>query len=455
MNRFGNKRVLIMGLGRFGGGKDSAVFACRHGGKVTVTDLSREDELAGTIKSLENFDINYVLGKHDKKDFENTDVLIVNPAVKPDNEFIAAAKKAGRVITSQIELFFELCPCRIVAITGANGKSTTTALTYHILNNARPNDGGYENVWLGGNIGNLPLLELLDKIGPDDIAVLEVSSFQIEQLACSGRSCHAALITNLTANHLDRHGSFEAYCGAKEKLFSMQKCDESNPCVSIFNGEDEITKGWFDKYGGESGRKCFKFFAGDITEELKKHFVLAGKMNLSNLAAARAIAMCFGIGYETIVRALDSFEALPCRLELISEIGGVRWYNDSISTTPVSTIGAIEAFDEPKIIIAGGYDKGLSFEELGEAIAKRVKAAILIGATASKIEDEILKETDSKIVIKKAVSMGQAVELAEATAVSGDVVLLSPACASYDMFENFRHRADVFIDHVKNMGKKL
>ena len=223
------KEVLIMGLGRFGGGKDSAVFACKNGGKVTVTDLSGEDELAGTIKSLDSFDINYVLGKHDKRDFENTDVLIVNPAVKPGNEFVTAAKKAGKVVTSQIELFFKLCPCRIAAITGANGKSTTTALTYHILKNARPNEAGYENVWLGGNIGNMPLLEPLDKIGPDDIAVLEVSSFQIEQLARSGISCYAALITNLTANHLDWHGSFGAYCGAKEKLFAMQKCDETKP----------------------------------------------------------------------------------------------------------------------------------------------------------------------------------------------------------------------------------
>jgi UDP-N-acetylmuramoylalanine--D-glutamate ligase len=307
-------------------------------------------------------------------------------------------------------------------------------------------------VWLSGNIGNRPLLGLLDEIGADDIAVLEVSSFQTEQLARSGISGYAALITNLTPNHLDWHGSFEEYCTAKENLFSMQGLSESDPCVSIFNAEDEITAEWFEKYHGQKGRRALKFSAADVSEGLKEHFRLAGKMNLSNLAAAACVARSFGLDDGAIAGVLEDFEALPCRLELVRELGGVRWYNDSISTTPVSTIAAIEAFEEPKILIAGGYDKGLPFDELGKVIAGEVKAVVLIGVTAEKIEIAIGECADSQCKIEKGWSMASAVELAQKHAENGDVVLMSPACASYDMFANFRQRADVFIEHVGKLA---
>ena len=443
---FKDKDVLVMGLGRFGGGVDCAKFACDSGAGVTVTDLADEEALAAALENLEGYDIQYVLGEHRESDFENNDIIIVNPAVKPGNKFVAIAEAAGKIITSQIELFFALCPCRIAAITGANGKSTTTALTHHILSNAK--GGAYGKVWLSGNIGNRPLLGLLGEIGSDDIAVLEVSSFQAEQLARSGQSSYAALITNLTPNHLDWHGSFEEYCGAKENLFSMQTPDESDPCVSIFNAEDDITADWFEKYHSQKGRRALKFSAADVTDSLKEHFKLAGKMNLSNLAAAACVARSFGLDDEKIAGVLDGFEGLPCRLELVRELAGVRWYNDSISTTPVSTIAAIEAFDDPKILIAGGYDKGLPFDELGKAIAREVKAVILIGVTADKIEIAIGECTDVKCAIERGWSMASAVELAQKHAEKGDVVLMSPACASYDMFANFRQRADVFIDYV-------
>ena len=446
---FKDKDVLVMGLGQFGGGLDCARFACANGARVTVTDLADEDKLITAIENLKGFDVQYVLGEHRESDFESNDILIVNPAVKPGNKFVAIAETAGKFITSQVELFFAFCPCRIAAITGANGKSTTTALTHHILSNAK--GGAYNKAWLSGNIGNRPLLGLLDEIVADDVAVLEVSSFQTEQLARSGRSSYAALITNLTPNHLDWHGSFDEYCAAKENLFSMQPLNEDDPCVSVFNAEDEITAGWFEKYKVQKGRRCVKFSTADISEQLKEHFRLAGKMNLSNLAGAVKVAMSFGLEVDAIADSLDGFEALPCRLELVRELGGVRWYNDSISTTPVSTIAAIEAFDESKILIAGGYDKGLPFEELGRAIAEQVKAVILIGATAEAIESAIGKCHDVKCVIERGWSMASAVECARKHAENGDVVLMSPACASYDMFANFRQRADVFIEYVEKL----
>ena len=429
-----------MGLGKFGGGLDCAAFASNVGADVLVTDLAEKSKLAESLDKLSDYtSIEYRLGEHVESDFSDADIVIVNPAVPPGNKFVKIAAAAGALITSQIEIFFQLCPARIVGITGANGKSTTTALTHHLLNT------GPNSVWLGGNIGNKPLLGLLDKIDNDDIVVLEISSFQCKQLERIGKGPYVSVITNLTANHLDRHGTFEAYCDAKEVLFANQE----KPCISIFNGEDEITRRWFDKYCKEDGRQCFKYAATDIDANLKKRFALAGKMNLSNLAAAICVAREFNISDDAIAAAVESFTPLPDRLEFVAEIDGVRWYNDSISTTPTSTIAALEAFEEPKIIIAGGYDKGLGFDELGKVIAASAKAAVLIGAVAGKIAECIKTAGGCKIV--KAESMEDAVKACSQIANTGDVVLMSPACASYDMFDNYKQRGQAFKDSVQRI----
>ena len=438
---FRGKQVVVMGLGKFGGGLDCAIFASDAGANVLVTDLAEKSKLADAIDKLSGYEnIEYRLGEHVESDFANADIVIVNPAVPPENKFIKIAADAGALITSQIEIFFQLCPIRIVGITGANGKSTTAALTHHLLN-AGPN-----NVWLGGNIGNRPLLSILNQIGDGDIVVLEISSFQTEQLERIGKAPYVSVITNLTPNHLDRHGTFEAYCDAKEVLFARQE----KPCVSIFNGEDKITAGWFDKYCKEYSRQCFKYAADDVSGDLKKQFKLAGKMNLSNLAAALCVARQFDIKDDAMAEALESFKPLPDRLEFVAEINGVKWYNDSISTTPVSTIAALEAFEEPKIIIAGGYDKGLPFDELGRFIAANAKAAVLIGAVAEKIAECI--ETAGGCKIVKAVSMEDAVKACSEIATKGDVVLMSPACASYDMFDNYKQRGQAFKDSVQRIA---
>ena len=202
------KNVLIMGLGQFGGGVDSAIFACESGAKVTVTDLADTDTLAESLEQLGDCDIEYHLGAHRAEDFKNADVVIVNPAVGPDNKFLQIARKANRLITSQIEIFFQLCACRIVGITGANGKSTTTALTAGLLRAGIGQEGAdYRDVRLSGNIGNEPLLGLLGRMDAHDVVVLELSSFQLEQLGRIQKGPEVSVITNLTPNHLDRHGS--------------------------------------------------------------------------------------------------------------------------------------------------------------------------------------------------------------------------------------------------------
>jgi UDP-N-acetylmuramoylalanine--D-glutamate ligase len=503
------KTVLIMGLGRFGGGLDAAQFAAGTGAKVIVTDLASSEKLGDSVKELEKFpNIEFHLGSHESKDFETSDVVIANPAVPSDNKFLKIARNAGRHVTSQINIFFELCPAKIIGITGANGKSTTTSLTAHLLQNANPTyviaskakqsqttqcavcNTQYKNVWLTGNIGNQPFLTALDKIKPNDLVVIELSSFQIEQLAEIQRAPDIALLTNLTPNHLDRYGTFEKYCAAKEYIFKYQKLDENNPAISIFNAEDEVACQWYEKYKHDSGRICIKFSADDVTNEIRDCYNLPGRANLSNLAAALSIVRNFGLTDESIKKSLPSFKALPHRLELVEDKHDVKWYNDSKATTPEGAITALDAFDKPIILIAGGYDKHLPFDKFAEKIVQKAKAAILIGQTAPQIVKAIdscmslrgvplgrrgnlqnrratshepretknknlkeLRTQNSELKTNIVKSLSDAVTLAHNLAQSGDVVLLSPACASYDMFENYEQRGHQFAELVKSLKR--
>jgi UDP-N-acetylmuramoylalanine--D-glutamate ligase len=484
---FAGKTVLVMGLGRFGGGVDTAEFAVRAGAKVIITDSATREQLGNSIEKIKKYpDIEFHLGSHDPADFEKADIVIANPAVPGNNKFLETARRAGRHVTSQINIFFELCPAKIIGITGANGKSTTTALTAHLLRDMRDErretsnkhviasvakqsqttqystrTTHYENVWLGGNIGNQPLLTILDQINPDDLVVLELSSFQIEQLAEIRKAPDVALLTNLTPNHLDRYGTFEKYCAAKENIFKYQKLDKNNPAISIFNAEDEIANQWYKKYKNDSGRRCIQFSTDDVPDDIRDCYRLPGRANLSNLAAALAIAKHFGVDDNSIKNSLPEFKALPHRLELVEEIKGVSWYNDSKATTPDGAITALEAFNQPIIIIAGGYDKNLPFDEFGKKIVQKAKAAILIGQTAPLIAGAIsnakIKRGTSherratKIEIVD--SLSDAVNLANELAETGDIILLSPACASYDMFENYEKRGNEFIKLVKSTKK--
>ncbi|MBN2139151.1 MAG: UDP-N-acetylmuramoyl-L-alanine--D-glutamate ligase [Sedimentisphaerales bacterium] len=464
MNRdsFAGKKVLVMGLGRFGGGLDVAKFAAACGAEVTVTDTAKADKLADSVDRLRQYGgIDLHLGSHDPADFRHADFVVVNPAVPPENQFLRIARQAGAELTSQIEIFFQLCPAPIVGITGANGKSTTAALTAHILAAARPEipNAPYGRVILSGNIGNRPLLAEIDEIAAKDLVVLELSSFQLEQLARIGKAPKISLLTNLTPNHLDRHGTFAAYCAAKENIFEFQKLDPADPAVSIFNAADPIAAEWFEKYHADKGRICIRFLPEDVPEKMRNAYPLPGRANLENLAAALTVARMMRLADNNIENCLGDFKPLPHRLELVAQINRVCWYNDSIATTPQSAIAALEAFQGPPIIIAGGYDKNISFDEFGRKIAETAKAAILLGQTAPKIAEAIRRAQDSTpplsarrrptpkpphTQIKTVLSLEDAVAQAVRIAKPGDVVLLSPACASYDMFDNFQQRGQLF-----------
>lgn len=454
---FQGKTVLVMGLGQFGGGIDSAVFAHETQARVIVTDLADEQRLKNALERLSEYKgIEYHLSGHQAKDFQAdspVDIIIVNPAVPPENKFLQIARRARKIITSQIEILFQLCPARIIGITGANGKSTTTALTAHLLESGMGRDLDYQRVWLGGNIGDRPLLSKLGQIGSRDLVVLELSSFQLEQLAQIKKAPHVSLVTNLSPNHLDRHGTFENYCSTKENVFRFQSLDEKIPAVSIFNAEDIITRQWLERYSQQKARTCLSFEVSDVPKQFVEEFTLVGRANLSNLAAALTVAKHFGLKEDMLKRAAASFEPLPHRLELVATIDDVAWYNDSIATTPISAMAALDAFSRPKIIIAGGFDKNLPFDDLGKKIAKKAKAAILIGATAQKIADAIKDAGKSDVRVETAPSLADAVDCASSFALSGDVVMLSPACASYDMFDNYRRRGQVFRKLVKALER--
>ncbi len=452
---FAGKKVLVMGLGRFGGGVDVAKFAAGAGAKVIVTDIAAAERLSGSLKQLEGLNnVEYHLGSHIAGDFERADIIVVNPAVPADNEFLEIARRNNKLITSQVNIFFELCAATIIGITGANGKSTTAALTAHLLRSTRSEirDTRNENVWLSGNIGDQPLLMVADQIGPDDLVVLELSSFQLEQLAQIQKVPQVALLTNLTPNHLDRYGTFASYCRAKENIFKYQKPNGKSLPVSFFNVEDKIGAEWFEKYSKDKRRTCLKFSADDVSGEIRSCFTLLGRANLSNLAAAVAVAKYFGADEEAIKNCLLGFKPLPHRLELISQINGVSWYDDSKATTPDSAIAALEAFEQPIIIIAGGYDKNISFDKFGEEVAHKAKAAVLIGQTREKIAAAIRSSRADVLTVEFAQSLAEAVGLAERLSTPGDVVLLSPACASFDMFENFQQRGRVFRELVRKIS---
>jgi UDP-N-acetylmuramoylalanine--D-glutamate ligase len=471
---FIGKKVLVMGLGRFGGGVDVAKFLYEVGAEVTITDLASKDKLQDSVNQLKNCsNIAYHFGAHCAVDFKQADIIVVNPAVRPENEYLQLAHRLNKIITSQIGIFFQMCPAPIIGITGANGKSTTAALTAHLLRakakqdprlktqDSRPNrriishespETSHGKIWLSGNIGNQPLLTILDQIKSEDIVVLELSSFQLEQLAQIRKAPEIALLTNLTPNHLDRYVTFEDYCAAKENIFKLQDLKGRFGAVSIFNAEDGIACRWYEKYKAESGRICIQFSAKDVSSGIRGSFNLPGRANLSNLAAAMAIARFFSIGDKQIKNSLSSFKTLPHRLELVAEVNGVRWYNDSKSTTPQGAIVALEAFEKGRIvIIAGGYDKNLPFDQLGREIARNAKAAILLGQTAKKIAKAIPRLTAIKNQAKIEIvsSLKQAIELAQRVAEAGDVIVLSPACASYDMYENYQQRGDEFARLVK------
>ncbi len=461
---FRDKRVTVMGLGSFGGGIGAVQFLAGQGAVVTVTDLKPAGELARSLESIGGLqNVTLHLGGHDERDFRDADLVIASPAIPRDSRHLALARHAGIAITSEMNLFWERNPGRTICVTGSNGKSTTAALIHACMTARDPK----QRVWLGGNIGG-SLLPVVDQIQAGDWVILELSSFQLEDLAVLTPNPHVAVVTNFTPNHLDRHGTVENYRASKQNLLNWQTRDR----FAVLNQSDADVSGWRTEarkfwFGREDeGRQgmfaigfdwykrqaLFRFGPREQVLPLGKWLALPGVHNFQNALAAACTALLVGEGPPDIEAGLMGFTGLPHRLQLVAETRGRKFYDDSKATTPEAALLAIEAFRSPVVLLAGGYDKGIDLANLARGIVnRRVKAVALLGQTAEKLK-ELLREADPHggVQAKVHVTFEAAFQWAAAQSEAGDTVLLSPGCASTDWFPNFEARGEEFTRLAKS-----
>lgn len=455
------RRVTVMGLGRFGGGVGAVRFLSGRGARVTVTDAAPEGQLAESLAELRGVDLAAVhLGGHVERDFREADLVVVNPAVPRGNPFLEIARQAGVPLSSEMNLFWRHQRGRTVGVTGSNGKSTTTALIHSILKAA-----GWR-VRLGGNIGR-SLLPEVDQIGPDDWSVLELSSFQLADLDRLQVSPDVAVVTNFSPNHLDWHGTLDEYRRAKQTILRWQRPDS----LALLNADDGDVTAW------PTAARTYRFGLTDcgprgccaatatlalFQDERRKLLLplgewlaLPGRHNLQNALAAACAALALGVNPAAVERGVRTYEPLPHRLQFVAEVAGRRFYNDSLATTPESTLVALDAFTQPIILLAGGYDKRVDLTAMAAAIAARCKAVALMGQTAAPLADLIAAHRRGDAPhIGRPHDFAQAFAWAVAQSAPGDVVLLSPGCASYDWFRNFADRGHQFTQHVRHFQQQ-
>jgi UDP-N-acetylmuramoylalanine--D-glutamate ligase len=435
MKSLRGQRVTVMGLGRFGGGIGVSRWLSRQGARVLVTDKDTPENLTHSVAKLEGLPIEFRLGEHRTDDFLNADLVVASPAVPPRNEFLAAAARAGVPITTEIRFFIERCPATIFGVTGTKGKSTTSAMLSRIL-------ATRFKVHLGGNIG-VSLLESLDTIGKTDLVVLELSSFMLHYLGAVEWSPHVAVVTMMGADHLDWHGSVEAYIEAKKNILRFQRTDD----YAVINGEDPGSLAMAQNANGS----VIRYAIGSSPMAL----TLPGRHNQLNAEGAAAAARIVGISHDESRQILRDFTGLPHRLQMVHESAGVRWFDDSIATIPEAAVAALEAFPPKSVIqIVGGKDKGLPAQALCAALIERAKGVLCIGATGAMLAD-LLEQSQSQTAsgIYHCGDLRTAVAVARRIAVPGDVVLLSPGYPSYDQFINFEHRGDQFAELARNASQ--
>ena len=426
------RRVTVMGLGHFGGGAAAARWLARQGARVTVTDAADEAALADALAGLADVPIAALhLGGHREADFQDTELVVVNPAVRPGNRFLEIARQAGARIETEIGLFLRACPAPVVGVTGSNGKSTTAAMTAAILKAAGV------RAWLGGNIGG-SLLDGLDEIRGDDRIVLELSSFQLWHLAPDVPMPKVAVVTGCRPNHLDWHESYADYVAAKQRLLTGQTAAD----VAVLNPFDAEVSSWGRLVRGRQ----VPLAPLDALPKL----LLPGRHNLLNAACA-AVAARGALGERLSLAGLETFTGLPQRLEWFAVVDGRRFYNDSAATTPESTVAALEALDRPPWLLAGGADKGCDFGPLVEAIARRTRGVALFGAVAGMLHGRIAA-VDPRLPCVAVGAMAEALQWCWSRSQVEDRILLSPACSSHDQFCNFRQRGEQFVALVSALA---
>lgn len=447
-----NKKVAFIGIGV--SNFKAIVMFLKKGINVTVLDRKSEAELGVKANILKEAGAKFICGENYLSNILNFNIVIRSPGVYFNCNMLQNAIKKGVVVTSEMELFFDFCPCKIIAITGSDGKTTTTTIIASILKQE-----GF-NVHVGGNIGK-PLLCELQNINRDDVCVVELSSFQLLSMR---KSPDIAVITNISKNHLDVHKSMDEYIKAKQNIFIHQNAFskvilnlDSNICCCFEN----YARGFVEKFSmkgkvlngafyDEDSRNLYSAKNGEYEKILSSNDIkLLGTHNIENFLAA--IAATFNMASSnSIKKVAKEFKGVKHRLELIKSSDNIYWYNDSIATTPTRTIAALNSFKNDIILIAGGYDKKVPFDGLITEILKKVKTLILMGATANKIENGIKNNSNfrNNFNILKARSVNDAVVKAKEIAKRGDVILFSPACASFDMYNNFEERGEDFVNSV-------
>jgi len=456
---FKNKKITVMGLGLHGGGVGVVNFLIGQGAQVTVTDLRKEEELKESLNQLKKKKIKYVLGKHREEDFINTDLVIKNPGVPQDSKYLAIAQKNKVPVETETGLFFEFCPAPIIGITGSKGKSTTATLIFQILQKK------YSKVFLTGNIGG-SALEKLDKIDKKSLVVFELSSWQLNGLHKHQKSPHYAIVTNILRDHLNYYQDLGQYIEDKKEIFKWQKTKD----YLILNYDDQVVRNFYQEAKAKIfffSRKKDSLQNSQIKLWIKGKEILFGKdsekvcsldkislegdHNLSNVLAAVLLAKLLNISNNLIKKTLIEFKGIQGRLQLIRTINQVKYINDTTATIPEATIAALKSFpkDQKIILIAGGADKKLKFQKLAALIQQRVKILILLKGNAT---DKIKKAIGDRVkIIGPFVDMEKAVKIAQQKSQANDVVMLSPAAASFGLFRHEFERGEKFNKAVKKL----
>jgi len=420
---FKDKKVLILGLGLLGRGVKDALFFAEAGARVTVTDLKTKEQLKESIKQLQPYNIKYTLGKHSEEDILDTDLIIRNAGVPANSPFLQLAYAKKINVDMDESLFAQYCPCPIIGITGTRGKSTTTTLIYSILKKLYTKG----QVYLAGNIQGEATLPLIKVIKPNDLVVLELSSWQLQGFAPKKISPHIAVFTNIYEDHLNSYPNMEAYICDKKNIYAFQK--KSDYCV--MNKDNAYTA----KLAAEVRAKLIWFSEKDLGKDWV--LTMLGKHNRENAAAALAFSTIFKLPFDKVKEIITTFPGLEHRLEFVTKINDVTFINDTTSTTPVAGKKALESIKAPTILIAGGATKNLNQKLFAQAIAKKVKAVILLDGTATnELEEQIIKAGGAEKISGRYNNFAEAIKHAYAISLPGDTVLLSPGCASFGLFVN-------------------
>ena len=455
MENWSGKKVIVIGAARQGTALSR--YLASKGAQVILTDMHSLDDLPANLPDLEKLGIELRLGGHPLELLEGADLVCVSGGVPLTIPFIQAALQRGIPLSNDSQIFLEACPAQVIGITGSSGKTTTTALVGLMAQKYFEMKQNGHRAWVGGNIGN-PLIEQVDQIAEDDLVVLELSSFQLELMT---RSPQIAAILNITPNHLDRHGSMQAYIAAKSRILRFQHAGD----VAILNRDDpgswslaehlksDLISFVFQKPDSkQNGTYIYKdaIWLQLGRESLKmlplEWIQLPGRHNIANVLAACAIAAAASLALPAIQTAIEEFTGIPHRLEFIRNINGADWYNDSIATAPERTMAAIEAFEGPLVLLLGGRDKNLPWDDLAQLIHQRVRAVVLFGEAAGLIEKALgaVKKGETLQVISRCNTLEEAVQAAAKLAQPGDTVLLSPGCTSFDAFKDFEERGEYF-----------